>query len=112
MKKILTITLIVTMIMFAGLSNVFADEEPRNCNEVCIKIGEISGKIMELRQKGVPITDLSRSFNMNVDTTRYIIVEAYKVSRVLFDDAEIIKRRVVEFQNRMYIECITNCKED
>ena len=66
--------------------------------------------IMDGRQKGVEMSQM-----MNIATagpvdaantaTRYMVIEAY--NRPRFSTPEIIQRSIVDFQNDMYLACIT-----
>jgi len=105
MKKI-TITAIVTIVMalFISIPTVHAED----WREKCETLGNIAETLMEVRQQGVPMSNLMNEFR-GVKLMEELVIEAYKTPR--YSTPRIQKRVVQDFKNEVYMECVSAFRE-
>lgn len=105
MKK--TMLAILFVVLFS--SNVYAENKKPTYYDFCKELGEVSGLVMLARQVGVPITALLDDIRkQDVRHQKYmvpIVYSAYKYPR--HDSQEYIDELKTEFNNKVFVECIS-----
>ena len=103
MKKIIA-GMILTGLLISG--NAFAGEKDK-----CELISTVSGAIMEVRQRNVPIQEvlnlakeIETEFGVSYDALHGLIVYAYKQPRYSTEKNQ--RNAVTDFKNETYITCI------
>lgn len=107
MKKVLLSVIITLLVPNLGYS--------QEKEEVCSNLSSLAGDIMKLRQFNVPIIELKKTIiaNENVSNEKEgielidsMINMAYTHPR--FSSKENQQNEIVDFQNEVYLYCITN----
>lgn len=106
MKKVLLSVIIILLIPSTGYSQ---DKE-----KICSDMSMLAGEIMKIRQANVPIVELKKAINNNenasnkkeVEIANSMIDMAY--TRPRFSSEENQQNEIVDFQNEIYLYCITN----
>lgn len=97
MKKLLIVTALTAILSVPS----FAADKPADKEEdICKKWSELASSVMELRQKGVPMTALMATDN---ETIKKIVIDAYSEPRL--STSKYQKEAIDDFANKYALEC-------
>ena len=102
MKTLITSLAIVLMACTMAMAEGEPEAEAFNKDEFCSQIEHLAEKIMEARQRGVPMASMYNIFDDEFG--REMVIEAYEYQR--YNSREIQDKMILDFKNQWFMSCL------
>jgi hypothetical protein len=102
MKTLITSLAIILMACTMAMAEGEPEGEAFDKDTFCTQIEHLAEKIMEARQKGVPMANMYKIFDDEFG--REMVIEAYEYQR--YNSREIQDKMILDYKNHWFMICL------